>query len=167
MEHYLIAFLDWFGMPSVGLPAVFLVALISATLLPMGSEPVLFAYVSVNPSMLWPAIVIATVGNTMGGMVNWSLGLGARNAFEAYRGVTAGRMQRWLVSLGPKMLLLSWLPGIGDPLCALAGWLRMPWKACLIYMAIGKFLRYLTMTWLLTLIPSSVWHQLGHWLNLN
>ena len=166
MEHYLIAFLDWFGMPSVGLPAVFLVALVSATLLPMGSEPVLFAYVSVNPSMLWPAIVIATVGNTMGGMVNWSLGLGARNAFEAYKGATGGRMQHWLTSLGPKMLLLSWLPGIGDPLCALAGWLRMPWMACLIYMAIGKFLRYLTMTWLLTLIPTSVWHQLGHWLNL-
>ena len=154
-------------MPSVGLPAVFLVALISATLLPMGSEPVLFAYVSVNPSMLWPAIVIATVGNTIGGMVNWCLGFGARNAFEAYKGATGGRMQRWLTSLGPKMLLLSWLPGIGDPLCALAGWLRMPWKACLIYMAIGKFLRYLSMTWLLTLIPSSVWHQLGHWLNLN
>jgi membrane protein YqaA with SNARE-associated domain len=167
LEHYLIAFLDWFGMPSVGLPAVFLVALISATLLPMGSEPVLFAYVSVNPSMFWPAIAIATVGNTMGGMVNWALGLGARNAFEAYKGATGGRMQRWLTSLGPKMLLLSWLPGIGDPLCALAGWLRMPWKACLIYMAIGKFFRYLTMTWLLTLIPSSVWHQLGHWLNLN
>jgi membrane protein YqaA with SNARE-associated domain len=166
LEHYLIAFLDWFGMPSVGLPAVFLVALVSATLLPMGSEPVLFAYVSVNPSMLWPAIVIATVGNTMGGMVNWSLGLGARNAFEAYKGATGGRMQHWLTSLGPKMLLLSWLPGIGDPLCALAGWLRMPWMACLIYMAIGKFLRYLTMTWLLTLIPTSVWHQLGHWLNL-
>ena len=166
MEHYFIAFLDWFGMPSVGLPAVFLVALISATLMPMGSEPVLFAYVSVNPSMLWPAIVVATVGNTIGGMVNWSLGLGARNAFEVYKGVTAGRMQRWLVSLGPKMLLLSWLPGIGDPLCALAGWLRMPWKPCLLYMAIGKFLRYLTMTWLLTLIPTSVWHQLGHWLNL-
>ena len=154
-------------MPAVGLPAVFLVALISATLLPMGSEPVLFAYVSVNPSMLWPAIVIATVGNTIGGMVNWCLGFGARNAFEAYKGATGGRMQRWLTSLGPKMLLLSWLPGIGDPLCALAGWLRMPWKACLIYMAIGKFLRYLSMTWLLTLIPSSVWHQLGHWLNLN
>ncbi len=132
----------------------------------MGSEPVLFAYVSVNPSMLWPAIVIATLGNTIGGMVNWCLGLGARNAFEAYKGATAGRMQRWLTSLGPKMLLLSWLPGIGDPLCALAGWLRMPWMACLIYMAIGKFLRYLTMTWLLTLIPTSVWHQLGYWLNL-
>jgi membrane protein YqaA with SNARE-associated domain len=166
LEHYLIAFLDWFGMPSVGLPAVFLVALVSATLLPMGSEPVLFAYVSVNPSMFWSAIAIATVGNTIGGMVNWSLGLGARNAFEAYKGVTTGRMQSWLVSLGPKMLLLSWLPGIGDPLCALAGWLRMPWKPCLLYMAIGKFLRYLTMTWLLTLIPTSVWHQLGHWLNL-
>ena len=166
MEHYLIAFLDWFGMPSVGLPAVFLVALISATLLPMGSEPVLFAYVSVNPSMLWPAIVTATVGNTIGGMVNWSLGLGARNAFEAYKGPTAGRMQRWLISLGPKMLLLSWLPGIGDPLCALAGWLRMPWKACLIYMAIGKFLRYVTFTLVLVSIPSEFWQTIGRWIGI-
>jgi membrane protein YqaA with SNARE-associated domain len=166
LEHYFIAFLDWFGMPSVGLPAVFLVALISATLLPMGSEPVLFAYVSVNPNMLWPAIVVATVGNTIGGMVNWFLGLGARNAFEAYKGPTAGRMQRWLVSLGPKMLLLSWLPGIGDPLCALAGWLRMPWKACLIYMAIGKFLRYVTFTLVLVSIPSEFWHAIGRFIGI-
>ena len=153
-------------MPSVGLPAVFLVALISATLLPMGSEPVLFAYVSVNPSMFWPAIAIATVGNTMGGMVNWALGLGARNAFEAYKGATGGRMQRWLTSLGPKMLLLSWLPGIGDPLCALAGWLRMPWMACLIYMAIGKFLRYVTFTLVLVSIPSEFWQAVGRFIGI-
>ena len=156
MPAWIVSLLHTLALPEVGLSTVFLVAFISATLLPMGSEPVLFAYVSVNPSMLWPAIVVATIGNTIGGMVNWSLGLGARNAFEAYKGATAGRMQRWLVSLGPKFLLLSWLPGIGDPLCALAGWLRMPWKACLIYMAIGKFFRYLFMTGaLLWLFPSS------------
>jgi membrane protein YqaA with SNARE-associated domain len=44
---------------------------------------------------------------------------------------------------------LSWLPGVGDPLCAVAGWLRMPFWPCVGYMAVGKFLRYLTMTVLL------------------
>lgn len=167
LEHYLVVFLDWFGMPAVGLPAVFLVALISATLLPMGSEPVLFAYVSVNPAMLWPAIVIATIGNTIGGMINWWLGLAARNAFEVYKGPTGGRMQQWLLGFGPKMLLLSWLPGIGDPLCALAGWLRMPWKACLIYMAIGKFLRYVTFTLILVSIPAGFWHSIGRFMGFS
>jgi membrane protein YqaA with SNARE-associated domain len=42
--------------------------------------------------------------------------------------------------------LLSWLPGVGDPLCAVAGWLRFAFWPCLMYMAIGKFLRYLVMT---------------------
>lgn len=167
MEQYFIAFLDWFGMPSVGLPAVFIVALVSATLLPMGSEPILFGYVSLNPSMLWPAIIVATVGNTIGGMVNWWLGLTARNAFESYKGHTGGRMQRWLESKGPKILLLAWLPGVGDPLCAVAGWLRLPWRACLIYMAIGKLLRYISFTLVLTSIPSQFWEYLGHLLGLS
>ena len=55
----------------------------------------------------------------------------------------------WLEKLGPKACLLSWLPGVGDPLCAVAGWLKMPFGPCVIYMAIGKFLRYMVMTSLL------------------
>jgi len=43
---------------------------------------------------------------------------------------------------------------VGDPLCAVAGWLRMPFWPCLVYMAIGKFLRYASMTaGLLYLVP--------------
>jgi membrane protein YqaA with SNARE-associated domain len=38
------------------------------------------------------------------------------------------------------------LPIIGDPLCAVAGWLKLPFWPCLVYMAIGKFFRYLLMT---------------------
>ena len=56
------------------------------------------------------------------------------------------RAIEWLQRLGPKACLLSWLPLVGDPLCAVAGWLKMPFWPCVIYMAIGKFLRYLTMT---------------------
>ena len=59
------------------------------------------------------------------------------------------RLLQWLQRLGPKGCLLSWLPLVGDPLCALAGWLRLPLLPCLAYMAVGKFLRYLIMTSLL------------------
>jgi len=90
----------------------------------------------------------------------------SRNSFESLKGPANGRVQRWLEQRGAKMLLLSWLPGFGDPLCIAAGWLRLPWLPCMIYMAIGKLLRYLTMTWLLALVPGSFWHQLGHWLHL-
>jgi membrane protein YqaA with SNARE-associated domain len=166
MEQMLEHFLQMFGLPSVGLPAVFISAFISATLLPIGSEPILFAYTKVNPHLYWVAIGVATVGNTLGGMLDWWMGLIGRNGLESIKGPIHNRMQRWLEKRGPKMLLLSWMPGFGDPLCFAAGWLRMPWRECLIYMFIGKLLRYLTMTWLLTLIPSSIWHQLGHWLNL-
>jgi membrane protein YqaA with SNARE-associated domain len=52
----------------------------------------------------------------------------------------------WLQRIGPKACLLSWLPVIGDPVCAVAGWLKLPFWPCVIYMAIGKFGRYLVMT---------------------
>ena len=42
--------------------------------------------------------------------------------------------------------MLAWLPGVGDPLCAVAGWLKFPFWPCLGYMAIGKFMRYFLMT---------------------
>ena len=166
MDQTLQHFFAWFDMPSVGLTAVFISSFISATLIPVGSVPILFGYTSLNPGMYWIAIFIATVGNTLGGMLDWWLGLISRNGFESLKGPTHGRMQRWLEGRGPKMLLLSWLPGFGDPLCFAAGWLRLAWLPCMVYMFFGKLFRYLTMTWLLTLVPESVWHQLGHWLHL-
>jgi membrane protein YqaA with SNARE-associated domain len=57
-----------------------------------------------------------------------------------------GRAVKWLEKLGPKACLLAWLPLVGDPLCAMAGWLKFPFWPCLAYMAIGKFARYFLMT---------------------
>ena len=166
MEAAIQTLLHWFGMPTVGLPAVFIVATVSATLIPMGSEPVLFAYVSLNPQDYWLAIAVATLGNTIGGMINWWLGLLARNTYESLKGETNSRAQAWLEQKGPPMLLLSWLPAIGDPLCLVAGWLRFNWLQCLIFMAIGKLLRYITLTWLLTEIPKEFWEEIGRALGL-
>ena len=52
----------------------------------------------------------------------------------------------WLRRLGPPACFLSFLPVVGDPLCAVAGWLRLPLGACTVWMAAGKFARYLVMT---------------------
>lgn len=143
------------ALPRFGLTTVFVVAFISATLLPMGSEPAVFGLVKLNESLFWPAVAVATVGNTLGGMVSWWMGAGAHLAVDRLRGEAPGASRaelqalRWLRRLGPKACLLSWLPVVGDPLCAVAGWLRLPLWPCTLYMAIGKFLRYTIMTALL------------------
>ena len=161
MEAYLNDFLVWVSLPLVGLPAVFIVSLVSATILPMGSEPALFAYLKLNPDMFWLAILVATLGNTIGGMIDWLMGYGASKAHEALSGSKEHHLLGWFEKLGPKALLLAWLPVVGDPLCVVAGWLRLSWLPCLIYMAIGKFLRYLTMTYFLMMIPDQFWGSVG------
>ncbi len=153
MPEWMQALMQWLALPEFGLSTVFVVALISATLLPMGSEPAVFGLVTLNPDLFWPAIGVATLGNTVGGMISWWMGLGAHHLVDKARGDHSDRSHaqalRWLERLGPKACLLSWLPIVGDPLCAVAGWLRMPALPCLFYMAVGKFLRYLIMTSLL------------------
>jgi membrane protein YqaA with SNARE-associated domain len=145
---------DWFepvlallALPKYGLSSVFVVALVSATLLPMGSEPAVYGLIRLNPELFWPAILVATAGNTIGGAISWWMGYGAERAYErvTHRRAEA-RALRWLERFGAKACLLAWLPVVGDPLCAVAGWLRLPFWPCVGYMAIGKFARYLTMT---------------------
>jgi membrane protein YqaA with SNARE-associated domain len=148
MEAWLLTLLDTLALPQFGLSTVFLVATLSATLLPMGSEPAVFGLVKLNPGLFWPAVLVATAGNTLGGAISWWMGWGAERAYEkvAHRKPHELRALAWLQRFGPKACLLSWLPLVGDPLCAVAGWLRLPFWPCVAYMAVGKFARYVTMT---------------------
>jgi membrane protein YqaA with SNARE-associated domain len=147
MEAWMETALAWLALPKHGLSTVFVVAFVSATLLPMGSEPAVFGLVKLNPELFWPAVLVATAGNTLGGMVTWWMGYGAEKAYERIRHhPSEARALQWLKRFGAKACLLSWLPVVGDPLCAVAGWLRLPFWPCVLYMAIGKFARYLTMT---------------------
>lgn len=159
MDEWIKALLAALALPEFGLSTVFFVSILSATLLPLGSEWVLLGLLKINPDLFWPAMAAATVGNTIGGAISWWMGYGAESAFEkmAHRKPHELKAMRWLERFGPKACLLSWLPGVGDPLCAVAGWLKMPFWPCLFYMAIGKFLRYLTMTVLLLWVfPGSI-----------
>ncbi len=150
MEAWIESLLTLLALPKFGLSTVFVVAFISATLLPLGSEPAVFGLVKLNPHLFWPAILVATAGNTLGGAVTWWMGYGAERAYERVRHKPLeARALKWLEQFGAKACLLAWLPVVGDPLCAVAGWLRLPFWPCVFYMAIGKFLRYVTMTALL------------------
>jgi membrane protein YqaA with SNARE-associated domain len=74
----------------------------------------------------------------------------ARN--DANPSVPPSRAQAWVHRFGAPILLLAWLPVVGDPLCAMAGWLRLPWLPCLIFMMIGKCARYLVLGGILKLL---------------
>ena len=147
MELWLEHLLTLLALPKFGLSTVFLVSFVSATLLPMGSEPAVFGLIQLAPELFWPTIAVATLGNTLGGAVSWWLGLASHRVIDKYQHSTHHlRALEWLQRLGPKACLLAWLPVVGDPLCAVAGWLKLPFWPCLGYMAIGKFARYLLMT---------------------
>lgn len=116
--------------------ALFASSFLAATLLPGGSEFALAAVLQVYPQQYWPALAVATLGNTLGGMSSYLLGriIPQRAQLKGLQSV-----QRY----GSPALLAAWVPIIGDPLCVAAGWLRLnPWLSAL-FMAIGKFARYL------------------------
>ena len=121
------------------LATLFASSFLSATLLPGNSEIVLAAVVANLPHLFWTAIAVATVGNTVGGMTSYALGRlipaeGGRKL--APRAVALA--QRY----GIPMLLLSWVPVIGDALCVASGWLRQDWRLSTLAIAAGKLVRY-------------------------
>ena len=116
--------------------ALFASSFLAATLLPGGSEAVLFGVLKLHPGQYWAAIAVATLGNTLGGMSSYLIGRIIPQKREL-PGLPAARRY------GSPVLLLSWVPFIGDPLCVAAGWLRLnPWHSAL-FIALGKFARYL------------------------
>ena len=150
LDAQLLALLAFFALPRVGLSTVFVVSVVSATLLPMGSEAAVFALLKIEPSLFWPTMAVATAGNTIGGAITWGMGWVAVRAKRRVKpGFENPRALNWLQRFGPKACLLAWLPVVGDPLCAVAGWLKLPFWPCVAYMALGKLLRYVCLTALL------------------
>jgi membrane protein YqaA with SNARE-associated domain len=147
MQALLDQLLLWLALPQFGLSTVFVVCFLSATLLPLASEPAVFGLVKLRPDLLWQTVLVATAGNTLGGALNWWMG---RAAQAAARRLAPSRFESraldWLARFGPKACVLSWLPIVGDPLCALAGWIQLPFWPCVAWMALGKLVRYVVLT---------------------
>jgi membrane protein YqaA with SNARE-associated domain len=159
MDEALRSLLNTLALPEFGLSTVFLVALVSATLLPAGSEWVVLGFLKLQPELFWTTVAVATAGNTVGGALTWWMGYGAEKAYEKIRQrkPSERRALQWLQRFGPRACLLAWVPVVGDPLCGVAGWLKLPFWPCLFYMAVGKFLRYVTMTATLLWVFPGAW----------
>lgn len=127
----------------VSLGALFASSFLAATLLPGGSEVVLLGVLKLHPDQFWPALTMATLGNTLGGLSSYLIGRLIPPS-KPLKGL--GAVQRW----GSPTLLLSWVPFLGDPLCVAAGWLRLNAWWCTLFIAIGKFVRYWVIAVLVT-----------------
>ena len=128
------------------LASLFVAAFLSATLLPGSSELVLAGLVSAGEAPAGLAVLVATIGNSLGSCVNWGMGRYLAHfrdrrwfpvkpaAYERY----AGWYRRW----GLWSLLASWVPVIGDPLTVIAGVARTPLPVFAMIVFVAKGMRY-------------------------
>ncbi|UCH49622.1 MAG: DedA family protein [Betaproteobacteria bacterium] len=128
-----------------GLGALFVSSFLAATLLPGGSEVVFSALLLSGSVSVGAALVVATLGNTLGGLSTYLIGRLVPDR------KTDARMIAWLRRWGAPVLLLSWLPLIGDALCLAAGWLRVHVLSATLFIAAGKGVRY----WILAQLLAS------------
>ncbi|MFZ5765639.1 MAG: YqaA family protein [Thermodesulfobacteriota bacterium] len=130
-----------------GLPALFLVSFLAATVLPLGSEWLLVALI-MQHFALEPVVATATLGNYLGACTTYALGVwGADFAIRKLVRIDADeleRAQRLYRRYGSWSLLFSWLPVVGDPLCLLGGLLRVNFVTFSLLVFAGKLGRYLT-----------------------
>ncbi|HMA87129.1 MAG TPA: DedA family protein [Burkholderiales bacterium] len=108
--------------------------------MPLSSEAVLFGYLKLYPEHAGLALVLATLGNTAGGMTTYALG---RLVPGRTRDKLDARALGWLERHGSPATFFAFLPLVGDALCLAAGWLRVNWLGALGFMAAGRLARYL------------------------
>ncbi|MEE9355323.1 MAG: YqaA family protein [Methylococcaceae bacterium] len=129
---------------------LFVSAFISSTIAPGGSEAFLAYLVVEGDYSNFMLVSVASVGNTLGALTTWALGLFAAKKYPSGRVFSKkqhkaiARIQKW----GPLALLFSWLPIIGDALCFAGGWLKLPFMTSLLFMFSGKVVRYLFVAYL-------------------
>ncbi len=116
--------------------ALIVSSFVSSTLLPGNSEIVLVAVLKAGSAAPAAAVAVATIGNTLGGLTTY--GIGRLLPSRIPEGAAIARVRRY----GVAALLFSWLPIVGDALCAAAGWLRLNAVGCTLAMAAGKAARY-------------------------
>jgi membrane protein YqaA with SNARE-associated domain len=136
---------------------LFASALIAATILPMQSEAVLVGLLAAGNQPFAILLIVATVGNVLGSVINWYLGcfllrFRDRRWFPASERQLS-RAEGWYRRYGRLSLLASWMPVIGDPLTIVAGILREPLVPFLVLVTIAKGGRYLlvaaaTLAWM-------------------
>lgn len=134
--------------------SLFLVAFGAATVLPMGSEP-LFGYLQLSGGNAVMLVLVATVGNWLGGLTTYWLGfLGKWKTLTKYFRVDEAKAEKWrgiIANRGPWFALLCWVPLVGDLIALALGLVRANTFQVAMFMLVGKFLRY-------ALLAAAMWH---------
>ena len=128
---------------------LFFSALLSATLWPMGSEALLI-YDIEQHHPLWWLLTAATLGNTLGAVINYWMGLGGETLLEEKGVIQPKKFEKFKLlfeKYGAWTLLMSWLPLVGDLFTFAAGIAKYPFWRFLILVFIAKLGRYLILAW--------------------
>ena len=132
-------------------------AFLAATILPFYSEVILFALLREggDPFVL---VLVATLGNTLGAVVNWVLGLYLLHFQDRkwfyFKREQIEKAQRWYSRYGFWSLLMAWLPVGGDALTLIAGIMRVRLWLFLVLVGAGKGLRYISVVFFAEWLPS-------------
>ncbi|RDF05940.1 YqaA family protein [Haemophilus parahaemolyticus] len=155
---YLTYFFNLFFSNENQLIIMFASAFVSASLLPGNSEivfstiatqTILVEHSLITSPLIW-LVCVATIGNTLGSLLTLYFGRlipEPKSLNHKYAEWVIHKLNHY----GTIMLLLSWLPLLGDLLCGVAGWLRLPLLKSAFYIFMGKFIRYLLL--LITIYP--------------
>ena len=133
--------------------SLFAISFLAATILPFSSELTLAGLISTSNYDNLLLLVVASFGNVLGSVFNWSLGFYSRNLstkkWFPFKETQIERSSKWFSKFGKWSLLFAWLPIVGDPLTFVAGLLRVRFLDFIILVAIGKVSRYLIVFYLI------------------
>ncbi len=126
------------------MPFLFLITFLSATILPLSSEIVVLSYLTSgeSPYLVW---MIASLGNVFGGATNYFLGRLFSQSKWVQKAWNHPRMTTWIPRIqqrGSMLAFFGFLPIIGDPLLICMGTIQTPWIQTLMWMTLGKTVRY-------------------------
>jgi membrane protein YqaA with SNARE-associated domain len=125
--------------------SLFVTSFLAATLLPLPSEGAVVGAVLAGAAPVM-VVLVATAGNTLGAMTGYGLGrMGRLDVVRRRLGVNdaaMARAKRWFERWGWPVLLLTWVPIVGDPLTVVAGVMGARWWVFVILVALGKLARY-------------------------
>ena len=129
---------------------LFFSAFISATLFPLGSEALLIYDIKEGYNIYF-LVIVATIGNSLGSLLNYFLGLKGEEYLVEKKLINEKvilKSKAYFDKYGSVCLLFSWLPIIGDPITFVAGILKYDLKKFIVLVVIAKLSRYLFIAYL-------------------
>jgi len=132
---------------------LFTISFLAATVLPFSSELTLAGLIATSNYNNLFLLIVASLGNILGSIINWTLGFYSRNLttkkWFPFKDKQIEKSSQWFSKFGKWSLLFAWVPIIGDPLTLVAGLLRVRFLDFIILVAIGKVSRYLIVFYLM------------------